>query len=166
MKYLFTFAAVGSPICQRALEVAKNGSHSGGGDALLRSLEELLFASVTRQPDVVAFYRSVMDGWSGTHRVLGEWVSKCRPRAQGNWQEFCDRGVLVREPSSIALLGLEKCPNSQEIRGIVRRHSIEAYGIRAFIFALYDALEFAGATTTTFVAIGRCIGTTRGDDEY
>ena len=167
MKYLFTFAAVGEPIGQRIFAFPqKVQSTSSYENPSVRSIEGILYKSLNEQPNKIAFFRSVMDGWDATHRILSRWIATHRPRAEKNWQEFCDTGRLIHRPDSSVPLDLGGCPTASEISEVMDQYEIEAYAIRAFIDAIYDALEFAASTGTTFVAVGRCIGATLDDSEY
>lgn len=164
MKYLFTFAAVGNTVSQRIVSTVQDDVSRLAEGALVKSIEGTLYEALNVWPDAVAFYGSVMDGWDATHRVLSKWISDHRPQAKRIWQEFCDTSVLVSNDA--VSLGLAACPAGPEISKIVRAAKLEAYAIRAFIDALYDALRFAASTGTTFVAVGRCLGGSLDDSEY
>ncbi len=166
-KNLFTFSVIATKLAERLLEARPNSSCSQEHHGIVCKAERILVSSLTKEPDSIAFYRCIMDGWNQTHRELRRWVKKRRPQSCSRWDEFIDSGLLLVGTSDDFLVHLLPRPSNSEIKRYFGHAQLGYYAISAFVWALYDAVEFQVATsTTTLVLMARCLGPSMDDSEY
>jgi len=167
MKYLFTFASVEPCLAEKIVPLFGKGAVSVlQGDRLSMDPEQVLLQSLITDPDMVAFYRSVMDGWDATHRQLRPWIKQARSDSASLWDRFIRDGFLVVGPDEMASIGLLPRPSVREMEKSLSSSDLESYAMDAFVYALYDAIGFATETNTVLLVLGRCVGATRDDAEY
>ena len=84
MKYLFTFAAVGSPVDQRIIAAAEGRSGNTDESAFLRNVEELIVTSLNEVPDAIrksvenakkSIYKINLNKNTIPHEVIGRFKS-------------------------------------------------------------------------------------------
>jgi hypothetical protein len=160
-KYLFTFSAVDARVEERV-----RGALTAQDQVCLLRAECAVRGAVDDAPDSIAFYRAVLDSWDPTHRDLLAWVAARRPRALPIWERFCAEGLLLQGPGPEDAIGLAPRPRAPELARAVVGHRLNACAIRAFLHALYDAMQFAACTATALVVVGRCVGPSCDDGEY
>lgn len=163
-KNLFTFSVVVPEISEKLIEAWPISSCFQG---IACEAEGILLSSLIEEPDSIAFYRCIMDGWNQTHRELQRWIKKRRPRASPQWDEFIDSGLLLVGDSDDFLAHLLPRPSNGEIKRYFSHVRLGYYAISAFVWALYDAVEFQVATSTTvLVLMARSLGPSMDDSEY
>lgn len=131
---------------------------------VVADIEESLFNALREDIDSVAFFRSVMDGWDATHRLLNDWFAKDRPAGREAWQGYVDKGVFSLSAQDAHLF--LPAPDQREVEAFCQQHALNAYAIRAVFDAFYESIAFVSSTKAVLIATASCLGPTLSDDEY
>jgi hypothetical protein len=160
MKWLFTFAVVGSglkePLEQSASSVIE-------GRLRVADVERRLSEALAGSLEEVAFYRAIMDDRAELHRELAFWVVARHPGIFTAWRMFVTYGVLAASLADAPELGA-KMPSHREI---VRAASASAgRSAIAFLDSFFEAASFARQTRGLMLVAARMMGATRRRSDY
>ncbi len=140
---------------ERASELAFHKPHSKAINRLDRQCSRLL--SVGTASEVLAFYRVIMDGWNCTHFHLANWLIDRTPSTRAKWFEL-ERTGLLWAVSGDPITRLLPEPSPTEVRKAAARQRPADYSARAFLHALFDALQYREAINGLFILRWQCLG--------
>ncbi|MBI5722798.1 MAG: hypothetical protein HZA50_02485 [Planctomycetes bacterium] len=180
-KYYFTIAVVGNSVGQQMRKAYakvtkgfknykyffKDGSAGSvrwiSVNPKIMEVEKHLLRLMKRGACLLAYYRTIMDGWDSTHISLENWIAKHRPGAKRIWQKYIRNGLLIANFNE-----LERFLPRPTLSGIKQlcKNKLNGYAITALISALYDGLDFVKATRGTIMMTARRLGMSMNDNEY
>lgn len=130
-------------------------------------LERFLCRQLLAGGEEVVFFRSVMDGWDASHKVMCPIIMQKLRSVSRVWRKYVLHGsVLVSARMGAVLNSFESMKEETIISFASRDHYMGAYAAKALLFGIKDAARFAKATRCTLILASRRIGPVCGDDEY